>query len=432
MVFERERLRAIIRILSVIVLFFVMFPYLTPLRTKWDTQPWALLFAVFYLAASTLLHKRLFLHRMLYIIAICTLYGVFVTVVFFVLGETDVLLMLRRMVAYMTFVFVSLVSFREHGSYKYTWLVVSVFLWFFGLIIQKFVDMQILSPLLPRLSVRPNQGVTSLSPEPSYYAIQMGFFLLLNDLYWREKRYDWRVYVLLVLAIAVQLVASLSGTSLIVLLALFVGLLEFMVKLDKRITGGVVVLLLLLSAVLFPLYWPKIENSRPVVLATRLEKVVVEGAPVSTIVRDRSVVYRSITPIVGIYGGLVVSRGIGFGWGRVTDRPFPPWLVSILGPYRYSGGQRVGEWRWGGTIMGGMSSAVYELGIIGLVYIAAVYYIVLRAFRSGYVSVAALFLFAVVTIGGFVSLAHPMFGYLIGAYASKLEYDRSYATRFSS
>lgn len=428
---ERRRLDVIIKISAVFVLFFSLFPYLTPVRTEWDTQPWALLFSLFYLSLYIFGYKRLSVNRLWLIIMTCTLYGFVLTGFFLVLGQVDMFVMVRRIAAYMTLLAVAYVSFHEHGNFESSWIIMAVGVWLLGFVVQRFVDMEMLGPFLPRVSVRPNQGVTSFSPEPSYYAVQIAFFLLLNELFWRERRYGVYVYISVMLVLLVQLLTSLSGTSLIILVVFLIGQLKLLTKLDNRIAGGMVALFLLLSIVLHPLYWPMVKNTRPVVVAKRLEKVIVEGAPVNTITRDRSIVYRSMAPVIGVYGGLVVSRGIGFGWGRITHRTFPSWLVNILGPYRYSSGRPIGKWRWGGTIMGGLSSAVYELGIVGLLYVAVVYYIVLRAFASGYVSLSGLFLFLVITIGGFVSLAHPMFGYMIGAYASKLKDDRLYTVTFS-
>lgn len=392
-----------------IVFLLSLFPYLTVLKVPWDTQPWALIFASAYVAFMLLaLNSRVSLPRPLVIIILATLYGISLSSVFAIFDQVDTGIMLRRLVGYATVATVAYVAVNEHRNIWSGWLVIAVLAWAAIGLGQEFFGFNFVNSLLPRVSTAVHRGVISLAPEPSYYAIQIGFFMLLNEIFRREKRYTTTIYWVVLLLCVIQLFLSLSGTAFLLLIIFVISKMLSKWKMFGVIASAVIIILILITP------FESAKNTRIYVVINELKNVIVAKQSFKTLLSDRSIAYRLINPVVGFYGGLVVSKGIGFGWGRITEEKFPQWLTKLLGPYRYSGGKIVGEWKWGGTIMGGLVAAVYELGLVGLLYIGVILRSVLIAFTKGAIAFEILFVTLILTFGGFISLAHPLLGYLIG------------------
>jgi len=379
------------------------------LKVPWDTQPWALIFASTYVIFTFLvLNSHISLPTPLFIIILATLYGISLSSIFAIFDQVDTGIMLRRLVGYATVATVAYVAVNEHRNIWSGWLVIAVLAWAATGFGQEFFGFNFVNSLLPRVSTAIHRGVISLAPEPSYYAIQVGFFMLLNEIFKREERYTTTIYRVVLLLCVIQLFLSLSGTGFLLLIVFVVSKILSKWKIFGVLASAVIVTLILITP------FELAKNTRIYIVVNELKTVIVAKQSFKTLLSDRSIAYRLINPVVGFYGGLVVSKGIGFGWGRITEEKFPQWLTELLGPYRYLGGKIVGEWKWGGTIMGGLVAAVYELGLVGLLYIGAVLWSVLIAFIKGVIAFEILFVTLILTFGGFISLAHPLLGYLIG------------------
>jgi len=392
-----------------------LFPYLTLLKVPWDIQPWALIFALAYLALMLIALKfRTSFPGPLLILILATLYGISVNLIYITLDQLDVSIMLRRLAGYVTIITIAFVAANEHRNIWSGWLFIAVLFWLGAAVAQKLFGSNFIALLLPRVSTNIHRGIVSLAPEPSYYAVQMGFFMLLNEIFRQERRYSDILYQCILLLCIVQLFLSLSGTGFLIL-TLFVGgkvlsLKQFMLK-------ACTIIFLVVATTIFiiiPAELPK--NPRICTIINEIKYVIIGEKSIKSLLEDRSIAYRLINPIVGFYGGLAVSRGIGFGWGRITEEKFPEWLIVLLGPYRYSGGKPVGEWKWGGTIMGGIVAIVYELGIVGLLYISVIFWLMFRTLAKKTITHEILIITLILMFGGFVSLAHPLLGYLIGLY----------------
>ncbi len=400
-----------------------LFPYVTILKVPWDTQPWALLAGVLYTIGLLLSYPQADFPLPLFILFITTLYGLSLSGAAFLFGKVDMYLMLRRMISYMTLVTVAFVSFHEHRRIWSGWLILAVLIWGVIAIMQKIWGIQFWGFLLPRVSSSIGRGVVSLAPEPSYYAVQCGFFLILNDLFREERRYGWGVYVFVLSISILQSILSLSATSILIIIIFIFGK-----ALAIRYHFGKILALFTLIMTAFSFFIMPINLSDHTSSA-RFTKVLdtirqaLHDKDIEVIFKDRSIAYRTLNPVLGFYGGLMISKGVGFGWGRVTKKAFPKWLLELLGPYRYSGGKPIGEWRWGGTIMGGLVSMVYELGAIGLLSLGFILGMIYLAFKAGALHIAPLFILIALAFGGFVSIAHPLFGYLVGLF---IAYARRY------
>jgi len=123
--------------------------------------------------------------------------------------------------------------------------------------------------------------------------------------------------------------------------------------------------------------------------------------------KDPGVSLRLGNTVLVLYGGLVKTHGLGFGLARMGQEKVPEWLASWLGKER----------SWGGRTMGGLLSAIYELGIIGVIMVITVWWIIARSIlrnphmRPALLSSALVFL---LPRHIFDSIAFPLLGYLLG------------------
>ena len=427
MISTYSRISIVLKNLATMTLIASLFPYFTFISTKWDTQPWALLFASLYLLVSISFKRTLHIPWSLRLIIVSIWYGIIITVTLMLFQQINAFIMMRRFFAYLTFALVANVAVNEYKYLPVNWMIFAIFVWLFGAIIQIVVGIHVLRIFIPRISIRPNQGLTSFAPEPSYYAIQMGFLLIFNELLYKESKYGYYMYVFIIIALVIQLIISLSGTALIILI-IFLGSKVLL----HRININTALIIISVVALIIMLYCYNTTNennigfkfivrSRPVAVVVRFKNLAKANFSMNNIVKDRSITYRIMAPIVNFYGGIIISHGMGFGWGRIAQKNFSSAWTKILGRYKYSGGKPVEEWQWGSTNLGGISSIIYELGIVGLILVIEIYYRAYKTFMLKYISITGLLIFFIITFGGFVSLAHPLLGYIIGVFINKTQ-----------
>jgi hypothetical protein len=207
-----------------------------------------------------------------------------------------------------------------------------------------------------------------------------------------------------------QIVLTKSGMGLVLLTvfggakfaaALFTGTAPPRKRLGALIVGASV---MVLGLVMFTVN-PVLSESRAGYLLTGAVR-----DPVELALDDASLRTRLFNPVVGLYGGLVVTRGLGFRLSAGAGEPAPVWLAALTGS-RF----------WGDKNLGGVTEPVYELGVIGLLVPTAIVWILTWSIkRSGKhraaVLVSAATLLVMVLFSE--SLASPYVGYLLGIHLS--------------
>jgi len=380
-----------------------IFTYVSPVRTPFDTQPYALIMACLIIVVK--LDRSAFLGLPTPLLAFFAV--LFAAVISWIsLGAT--LVGARSLAGYATTALVATAVYLvAHQRLGYM-VPISSLVWLAFGTIQGLVSPDFGHQILSRLSTSENRGVTSLAVEPSMYAIVCVFLFLLNDLSWIRGEYSRRVYLTTAgcLAVQVWLAGSALGFLLVLVYlgsrAVFSG--SFF-RTIVRVAGAV----LAGTAVLYAyLHVSALQNTRASQLISRGFE-----SPGSFIYSDQSVAERFFA-LQASHQSLFTNAGVGFGLGSWADN-----LSEIVGHspglIRYSvtlqGQQRV---------MSGFGTAVFELGLVGLLLPAALVLVLVaiarntalsKAHRSWglYVGVTSL-----VVMECAIPLAFPLFGFILG------------------
>jgi hypothetical protein len=237
--------------------------------------------------------------------------------------------------------------------------------------------------------------------------------LVLNEIFYAKKKYDWKWYFVTTIIIILQITLTYSGVGLFLLLIFVITKIFNSLMRNRRmeyfITLGVVVLAILSIYIQksFPLIKDKIEsNDRLQSRSSYIMEQVVDN-PIAFTKNDLSVSLRIFNPVIAIYGGIFERNGFGMGLGTISNDMIPSWLSNIIGLER----------TWGGQIMGGFVTSVYELGVVGIFFI----FVIARALLisvwgksdiKGALLVSLTILFLPTLFFG--SLAFPLLGYILG------------------
>lgn len=383
------------------------FPYVTPFDTPFDIQPWALAIGVFVapLGLRRIPTRIPWQLKALFALAMVAIVRAIPALV----GYGEPLAAVRSLAGYVTLCVFATLFWRSGGHVHQRLLLGVVLIWLLAWVAQLLLGAEALAVFLPRVATTATRGLTSLAPEPADYARTM-LLIAVFAVYAR-----WRGLVTprgfrMVSGLAlIQVLLTVSGVGVVFLVTYGVLLVGTSLILRGNSLGklarvggvavGLVVVLYGFSRV------PMLGESR----AGRLLAVAIEN-PALVLASDLSVTTRLYNPIFAAYGGLIETRGIGFGLGapEPPGTRVPAWLGNAMGSDR----------GWGGTVMGGLAAATYELGFFGILLIVAVAGAVLprvRRWRSqrgaSELSAGLLFLGLTVPWGTF---AAPLVGATVG------------------
>lgn len=150
----------------------VLFPYVSPVPTPYDTQPWAL--------ALSLLILTMFLGSGRFLLP-CPLWALLISFIYaaliFSFNRGPMLGALRSLVGYASVFCIAGAAYLTARWLRPKVFVGAVLIWALVGFIQLTVYKEFGQQLVPRLSTSAERGVTSLAVEPSYYAITAVFFL---------------------------------------------------------------------------------------------------------------------------------------------------------------------------------------------------------------------------------------------------------------
>lgn len=388
------------RLLPGILLSTALFPYVSMFKTPFDTQPYTLLAAI-ALVAVTLTRDRLMrtpdaLVWLGGVAAIASLEAI-------TLGLTTG--GIRSMVGYWSTVMIAMaVMLRPIVSTKI--LVIGSAIWLAVGSAQHFFGRQIGIGLVSRMSTSPTRGVTSLAVEPSFYAVVCLFLLVLADYARDIDGMSKRRYVALVVVIIPQFFLAASGLGMVLLAVYLLCRAAFVAKPAKAAVS-----LALLGLGFLIVNWA--YSTLPSLEGTRLAQLLDTGSSSVTSLAyvDESISQR-LFDVVVTHLSLFDSMGLGYGVGN-----WPEGVREIVGTSteiaRLSTlsltSARVGS---------GFGSAVYELGVVGLVIPLALWWAVIRALRRVGNHRWRWFICAgvalTVTMESAVPLAFPLFGYVLG------------------
>ncbi len=209
------RSKAFLRLAAAVFLLAAIFPYVSPVRTPFDTQPWTLIVAAIVLV---FLYDGSRPFGPYFLIAG---YAGLILAAGFVRGTSRLQEGLRSLVVYAS---VALIAWAASRLYRHipAWLFLAgVAIWLIVTIIQVVGDPAFLSGILPRMPEygfsAGGRGVRALAPEPSYFIKVMIGFLVLNEFFHKDRRYGRAVYLGVAAAVVFQVVLAQAGFSVVYL-----------------------------------------------------------------------------------------------------------------------------------------------------------------------------------------------------------------------
>ncbi len=397
-----------------ICLFFTcVFPYISIIKTPFDTQPYALLFSFVLLLFLIVIKRDLKIPKMLIPFFFIICYALIVALMF-----SDFNNALRPMIGYISVFVIALASFYTFDYIKGTYFIFSVMMWFVFGVIQLLFDKNFGSFFLSRLSTSEGRGVTSLAVEPSMYAFTCIFFLMLNDIFYAKQEYSKKAYQLLFALILIQILFAKSAVGMIALVVYFFakfvssGTIQRALKSLIGLLSVILIILFVFSTV------PRLQQSR---MGTLLQAI--EYNPMSVIYTDESVADR-LGHVLVSHLSLFYNHGIGYGLGTWNENA----NTVISNSNQFVKNVTMVAFSLD-RIMSGWGSVIFELGIMGVVFMVAFIVIMIKGKRKVNYKLKIIYISSLITIYFVmlmaVPISYPLFGYLIGVFVN-LQYEKKY------
>lgn len=380
-----------------------LFPYISVIKTPFDTQPYALLLAAVFLTTKLILKKNLNIPIKLVPYILIFFYA-FVTV----LIKANFNEGLRSLIGYATVAILSIAGYHSFNYIKGIYFFYSINIWFLFSIIQTFFNKNFGSYILARISTSPDRGVTSLAVEPSAFSIMCIFFLILNDLFYLRGDYSKKRYKYIFVITLIQLLLSRAAMGFI-LIAIYLVVKSFTNgNIFKKLRN--ILITLIFGGILYKLFTTItfLVESR---IGNLLRKL--ESGVMVLILNDGSISDR-LSHILISFVSIFYSFGLGYGLGT--------WDEYALDISHTSGTfiNEVSSVNFTlGRIMSGWGTAIFELGIVGIIFILTFfiimkdnYKVIPNDVKETYVLISVTIF---VTMLMSVTLSFPLFGFLMGA-----------------
>lgn len=398
------------RTLAVLLFVFAVFPYVNPIPTPFDTQPFALVIGCLLVIHALLslgvdgFRMPLSIVPFMFVALVATLH--------FLAGTSDVGA-LRSLAGYISAVVIALAAYYSFPRVKPALFFWSVGVWFAVGLGQLLISRSFGVFLLARSSTSDNRGITGLAVEPSYYATICIFFLLLNDVFRARNLYGRKAYVTVLAAVLIQMIFAASAMGYIML-----GIYALCRVVSERKFAASIRVIFVVAPLTLATLW--VILSVPSLSEGRLGRVLqaVVSDPWGLVSRDVSVASRLFDLLIFPWG-LTGNSGLGFGlnsWNSVGPGLIQKSSTFVQDVAFTAGSAQTGE--TGGRLMSGWGTAVFELGIFGAAMTVAFVILVARSYArarpserrmvlSVGMTVALIMLFA-------IPLAFPLFGYSMG------------------
>lgn len=393
---------------SNILLLLVFFPCLSLIQTPFDTQPFAVIFSI--LIFSIFLIKKD--DNLSFPFPLWTLFLIFLYALEIYFINSNYYYGMRSLVGYASVFFIAFASYKIFKYFNIKIYIFSIYIWLFFGVVQLLFNKYFGNWLVPRMSTSVGRGITSLAVEPSYYATVCIFALILNELFYKNAKYNRKVYFMVMCILIFQIIISFSGLGFLFLLVFFfskcVSLIFFERGIKKyRILFSSTIIFFLI--ILLFLYLPALQYTRAGILLKNTLK-----DPMALLLTDQSVADRISHVLLSFYS-LFYSHGIGLGLGTWGD------YSNLL---TASAGGRIEQiasvWlSTGGRIMSGWGSAIYEIGIFGVLFLMVFLWIMFAGARRNK-EMKSVYFMSMLTMGFVmlmaVPIAFPLFGYTLGAF----------------
>lgn len=397
---------------SMLLFMLCAFPYISLVNTPFDTQPYAILYTSLLFIVIFLFQKDLRIPKLIIPYILVCAYSIIYLTISPISSSS-----LRSLVGYFSVPIFALAGYHTFKLLSPKIYMFVVWIWFIFGLLQTSINKQIGSFLLPRLSTSEDRGVTSLAPEPSYYAVTCVYLLIINDIYKSKSVYSKRVYQLFFVILVLQMLLAKGGLSIVFL---FIYLLAKAVSKPspRKILGQLFIFVASFSILILAFTsLPSLQNTRAGSLISRA----IEN-PLLLLYQDGSMADRAAHILIS-FQSVFYNYGLGYGLGNWNEYSFSlsqamGGITSDLAMIRISLSDRV---------MSGWGAALFELGIFGALFLLTFLYTMRRGYKVVDRSVKPVFVIGAITIFlvmmNAVPLSYPLFGYVVGIFIH-LQYER--------
>lgn len=320
--------------LYLIFFFFIFFPFVSPIKTSTDMQPYSVICAFLLLPSFKFSISRSQ-----------------ILIFFFPLTATLLLFVsdfsfnsLRSLYNYISLFIIYYVSFKVLKSNVLDLKSIIKFflsIWISIGLLQVTIKKDLLTFLISESRTTENRGATSLAPEPTFFAIILIFFLLF--IFQLDLKGKNKYYIAIVFSI---LLVAKSSMGLVYMLVIFSYLL--LTKLSLKL-----LMITLLSCLLLSASISFFVDSRLYDLAL----IFIEN-PSNLIMLDASIndrFFQIFFSIKGFFQFYFLPHGFSY-WGKYLAIEVPQYSDYVMVDYFSSDGR----------IMSGLGSLLFELGFFGL------------------------------------------------------------------
>jgi hypothetical protein len=325
--------RLYLKVIKYLLIFFIFFPYLTPIDTPWSLQPNALFISIILLMSVK--HKKINLNILFLLVV-----G-FVSLFISILTFSDVINSIRSVANYISLPIIiwALTLINPSSDNIKNFVKISAFTYIIVGIIQLFILPGFLSFLVPHQGgaeelLLSGRGVSSLTPEPSYFGFIMLLFFFLGFLF-KDK-------LLIILSFASIFILAQSFTVISCLVLPTIIILMFKNKYNFVITFSLITILI------FFLFYFLNNSNLDTRSVTLMQNIITDGFS-STVDNDASAtgrMYHITYPIISSFNNFLIP----FGYNGLPN----------------------GDTR----ILSGIAGAIYELGFISFIMLYVIYNII--------------------------------------------------------
>ena len=370
----------------ILFLFFIFFPFVSPIKTSTDMQPYSVVFAFILLPFFKLTITR----SQLYILLLPL---VAIVVLFFSDFSFN---SLRSLYNYISLFIIYYVSYKVLKSNVLN--VKSIIKFFLSVwisigLLQATIKKDLLTFLISESRTTENRGATSLAPEPTFFAIILIYFLLfIFQLNLKNKN---KYYIAIIFSI---LLVAKSSMGFVYLLVMFFYIL--LTKLNFKLF-----LITISSCLLLSISISFFVDSRLYELAM----IFIEN-PSNLIMFDASIndrFFQIYFSIKGFFQFYFLPHGFSY-WGKYLAIEVPKYSDYVMVDYFSSDGR----------IMSGLGSLLFELGFFGLLLPILILKQNIILYRNNFIDL----FFVLILISLLLISAIPIGFSYFGLYLALIEY----------
>ncbi|MGH9615361.1 MAG: hypothetical protein ACRD28_01385 [Acidobacteriaceae bacterium] len=368
------------------------FPYLTPVRSSTDLQPYSLFLAVALLvlaAAKPGLNVKIV--KSLALLFVPAAYSLLISMAY--AGFE-----LRSVAGYFCLAIYGCAGYtiakeRLVGPKLIYW---AIAVWGIAAILETVVSGKLFSFILPRVSTTAGRGVVGLAPEPFHYGATILLLFILLRLLYLKGLVSRNCYLWCFIGIIAQVLFLAKSATIALFFVVYGGLEAIFPVTVKKIALASV----LITSMYFLII--SIHGEMSDIRIVAIAKALIDD-PRLLLLGDASVNDRVTHVVVSLYG-FWTSLPFAFGHGTTAWGTF---LQQTL----FNHFPSLSEASQGNRIMSGYGACLFELGYIGLMIPAVQIFSFSMQKEKGMV---VLGIFLAICMFHIVPIAHPLFGFILG------------------